>query len=163
MKFTPAGAGLFTQKKRPQPWLKASRGKTTCRPKSELGVSFLSVTCCAFLLPEVVNIDQMTATGHAKLSPSPLAPWLLSVMGTYASCAPAFLKRKERAMARRRRIQHKLSLPERLALYARAAREKASLLQPGAEKDELLRKAEQADTAAHLNEWASSHGLQPTK
>jgi hypothetical protein len=66
-------------------------------------------------------------------------------------------------MPQRRRIRQKLSLSERLALYGKAAREKASLLQPGAEKDELLRKAGLADTAAHLNEWASSPGLPPPK
>ncbi|MEH2569827.1 hypothetical protein [Bradyrhizobium sp. AZCC 2289] len=66
-------------------------------------------------------------------------------------------------MTTRRRFKQKLSLQERLALFAKAAREKASLLRPGAEKDELLRKARQADTAAHLNEWASSPGLQQPK
>ena len=66
-------------------------------------------------------------------------------------------------MSRRRRIEHKSSLTERLALYAKAAREKASLLQPGAEKDELLHKAGQADRAADLTEWANSPGLQPPK
>jgi hypothetical protein len=60
----------------------------------------------------------------------------------------------------RRRFKQKLSLQDRLALFAKAAREKASLLPPGAEKDELLRKAQQADTAVHLNEWANSPGLQ---
>jgi len=63
---------------------------------------------------------------------------------------------------RRRFIQH-LSLTDRLALFAKAAREKAALLPPGAEKDELLRKARQADTTAHLDEWANSPGLQPPK
>lgn len=66
-------------------------------------------------------------------------------------------------MTARRRLKHYLSLKERLALFAKAAREKASLLRPGAEKDELLRKARQADTAAHLEEWVDSPGLQPPK
>jgi hypothetical protein len=66
-------------------------------------------------------------------------------------------------MSIRRRYKPKLSLQDRLALFAKAAREKASLLPPGAEKDELLFKARQADTAAHLNEWANSPGLQPPK
>jgi hypothetical protein len=39
-----------------------------------------------------------------------------------------------------------LSFTDRLALFAKATREKASLLPPGAEKDELLRKAGRADT-----------------
>jgi hypothetical protein len=66
-------------------------------------------------------------------------------------------------MLRRRRIKQKLSLKDRLALFARAAREKASLLPPGAEKDELLRKARQSDTMAHLNDWLTSPGLWPPK
>jgi len=63
----------------------------------------------------------------------------------------------------RRRFKQNLSLQERLALYAEAARQKASLLRPGAEKEELLRKARQADTAAHLSGWVSSPGIQPPK
>jgi hypothetical protein len=59
--------------------------------------------------------------------------------------------------------RQKMTLQQRLALFAKAAREKASLLRPGAEKDELLRKARQADTAAHLGDWANSPGLQPPK
>ena len=66
-------------------------------------------------------------------------------------------------MQERRRFQQKLSLQERLALFAKAARQNAALLRPGAEKDELLLKARQADTAAHLNEWASSPGYQAPK
>jgi hypothetical protein len=59
-----------------------------------------------------------------------------------------------------RRFKHKQSsLEDQFASFAKAAREVAALLPPGAEKDELLRKARQADTAAHLNEWASSPGL----
>jgi hypothetical protein len=60
----------------------------------------------------------------------------------------------------RRHVKKALSLQDRLASYAKSAREVAALLPPGAEKDELLRKARQADTAAHLNEWANSPGLQ---
>jgi hypothetical protein len=66
-------------------------------------------------------------------------------------------------MITRRRFKQKLSLKDRLALFAKAAREKASTLAPGAEKDELLRKAAQADTTAHLDDWANSPGLQPPK
>jgi hypothetical protein len=64
-------------------------------------------------------------------------------------------------MTERRRFRQRLSLQERLASFAKAARKKASLLRPGAEQDELLRKARQADTAAHLTEWVNSPGLQP--
>jgi hypothetical protein len=53
----------------------------------------------------------------------------------------------------------KLSLEDRLALFAKAAREKAALLRPGAERDELIRKARQADTAAGLKHWLESPSL----
>ncbi len=66
-------------------------------------------------------------------------------------------------MQQRRRFQQDPSLQDRLAAFAHRARETASLLPPGAERDELLRKAGQADSAAHLAEWASSPGLQPPK
>ena len=66
-------------------------------------------------------------------------------------------------MFKRRRFKQTESLQERLASFANNVREKASLLPPGADKDELLRKARRADTAAHLNEWTNSCGLQPPK
>lgn len=46
---------------------------------------------------------------------------------------------------------------------AEELREKAGQLTPGAERDDLLRRAPQADTALHLDEWVHSHGLQPPK
>jgi hypothetical protein len=54
-------------------------------------------------------------------------------------------------MQQRRRFKQKQSLEAQLARYAKTARKVAALLPPGAEKDELLRKARQADTAAQLN------------
>ena len=66
-------------------------------------------------------------------------------------------------MASRRRFKQTRSLKDRLALFAKDAREKASSLPPGAEKDELLRKAGQAETTAHAVAWINSPGLQPPK
>ena len=66
-------------------------------------------------------------------------------------------------MTKRRRFKQQRSLQDRLTSFATLTREKASRLRPGAERDELLRKAQQAEDAAHLNEWASSPGLQPPK
>jgi hypothetical protein len=63
----------------------------------------------------------------------------------------------------RRFEQSSTSLKDRLAAIAKDVREKASLLQPGIEKDELLRKARQADVAYHLDDWANSPGLRPPK
>lgn len=66
-------------------------------------------------------------------------------------------------MSERRRVKQTTSLKDRLILFAEQVREKAAQLRPGAEQDALLKKARQADTAAHLNEWANSPELQPPK
>jgi hypothetical protein len=40
---------------------------------------------------------------------------------------------------------------------------KAAELRPSAERDHLLRRARQADTASHIDDWANSPGLRPPK
>jgi hypothetical protein len=67
------------------------------------------------------------------------------------------------AMPKRRRIKQLMSLKERLAAFAEEMREKATHAKVGAERDEFLRKARQAETASHADEWANSPGLQPPK
>ena len=64
-------------------------------------------------------------------------------------------------MQKRRRFKQKLLLVDRLVAWANELREKAASLPPGLERDELLRKARQADTASHLEGWVTSPGLQP--
>jgi hypothetical protein len=64
---------------------------------------------------------------------------------------------------RRRRTKQTTSFQDRLASFANEVREKASRLPAGAERDTLLKKAGCAETAAHLDEWANSSGLQPPK
>jgi hypothetical protein len=64
---------------------------------------------------------------------------------------------------KRRRFKQTDSLQVRLAAFAQDARDEAAKLPPGIERDEMLRKASHADTAAHLDEWANSPGLQPPK
>lgn len=66
-------------------------------------------------------------------------------------------------MKRRRRFKQTTSLQERLASYAQEARQKASQIRPGPEQDALLKKARQADVAAHLDDWANSPRLQAPK
>jgi hypothetical protein len=63
----------------------------------------------------------------------------------------------------RRRDKQTVSFEERLAQEAYRFREQAKTLPPGAEREELIRKARQAETASHLNEWLTSPGLQPPK
>ena len=64
---------------------------------------------------------------------------------------------------RRRRFKQTTSLHERLIAFAHETREKASSLPAGRERQDLLKRAGQADTAAHLEEWISTHELQPPK
>jgi hypothetical protein len=62
-----------------------------------------------------------------------------------------------------RRLKQTISLKDRLASFAKKTRERASLLPPGTEKDDLLMKARQADNASHLDDWVSSSGLRPPR
>ncbi|KRP91668.1 hypothetical protein AOQ72_32165 [Bradyrhizobium yuanmingense] len=53
------------------------------------------------------------------------------------------------------------TLEARLAAEAERLRQHASTLPPGAARDEILRKARQAETGSHMSEWLRSPGLQP--
>lgn len=64
-------------------------------------------------------------------------------------------------MIKRRRFKQTQSLQDRLAIFAKDARDKAEALPDGPEKEDLLKRARQADTASHIDEWANSTGLQP--
>lgn len=66
-------------------------------------------------------------------------------------------------MQDRRRLKQTLSLNDRLRLFSDQLKAKAAELRPGPEKDALLRRARQADTASHLDDWANSSGLQSPK
>jgi hypothetical protein len=60
-----------------------------------------------------------------------------------------------------KRLSELNSLEERLSEEAKRLREEAKLLPPGAKRDELIRKARQADTGSHMSEWLHSPGLRP--
>ena len=62
-----------------------------------------------------------------------------------------------------RSFRQSIPLKDRLALWATETRKLANKLPPGPERDELIRKASQADTASHLDDWANSPALQPPK
>ena len=66
-------------------------------------------------------------------------------------------------MQRRRRIKQTTSLSDRLKTFADELKTKAAQLRPGPEQDALLKRARQADTASHIDNWANSCGLQPPK
>lgn len=59
----------------------------------------------------------------------------------------------------RRRFKHTVSFGDRLAQEAERAEAEAKKLPAGVEREELLKKARQAETAMHINEWLASPGL----
>jgi hypothetical protein len=61
----------------------------------------------------------------------------------------------------RRRFKQTQSLEERLAEEAKRLRAEAKLLPPGTARDELIRRARQAETGSHMSEWLRSPGLRP--
>jgi hypothetical protein len=68
-------------------------------------------------------------------------------------------------MARQRKsTKQRITLDERLAEEARRFREAAEKQPPGTlARELLLRRARQAETASHMNNWLSSPGLAPPK
>jgi hypothetical protein len=64
---------------------------------------------------------------------------------------------------RRRRFKQYLSLHDRLTEWTNQVRERANGLPPGPEREAMLNKVQQADTASRLNDWVHSPGLQPLK
>lgn len=64
-------------------------------------------------------------------------------------------------MKKWRRFKLSETLEDRLAEEAVRLRDQAGKMKPGAERDELLRKARQCETGSHMSEWLRSPGLQP--
>ncbi len=64
---------------------------------------------------------------------------------------------------KRNRRKNAVSFDERLQRATAEAREAARKLPQGCERDALLKRARQTETAAHINEWLSSPGLQSPK
>jgi hypothetical protein len=64
----------------------------------------------------------------------------------------------------RKRVKHTATFEERLAAEAIKFKEAAEKQPPGSTARELLlRRARQAETASHINNWLRSPGLQPPK
>jgi hypothetical protein len=63
-------------------------------------------------------------------------------------------------MTQPRRFKQNISLKDRLTMWAKDVREQAAALPPGPERETLVKKARQAETASHLDNWANSPGLQ---
>lgn len=66
-------------------------------------------------------------------------------------------------MNTRRRFKQTTSLEERLAEQAQRLRKEAHGTPPGVARDKILRRARQAETAAHIQDWLGSPELQPPK
>lgn len=64
-------------------------------------------------------------------------------------------------MLMRHRSKQADPLEIRLAAEAQRLREEANALPPGAARDEMLRKARQAETGSQMSEWLRSPGLRP--
>jgi hypothetical protein len=69
---------------------------------------------------------------------------------------------KERVMERRR-FKRETPLDQRLEDHAKRLRKEAKGTPAGIKRDDLIRRARQAETAARMSEWLSSPGLQPPK
>jgi hypothetical protein len=66
-------------------------------------------------------------------------------------------------MLQGRRFKQVLSSKERLIEEAAQLREEAKALPPGPPRDDLLRKAQQNDLAAYLDDWARLARSEPPK
>ena len=66
-------------------------------------------------------------------------------------------------MQHRRRFAQQQSLDHRLTDEAQRLRKEAQAASPGIERERLVRRARQAETASHMSEWLSSRGLEPPK
>jgi hypothetical protein len=62
-------------------------------------------------------------------------------------------------VVRRNRKRQSVSFVERLQKVAQEAREEARRLPSGPDRDMLLKKANQAETAAHIDRWLGLPGL----
>jgi hypothetical protein len=62
---------------------------------------------------------------------------------------------------RRRSTPH--TFEERITAEKARLESQVARLKPGPERDGVLKKISQLETAAHINEWLSSPGLQPPK
>jgi predicted trehalose synthase len=66
-------------------------------------------------------------------------------------------------MQERRRFKQSATLEKRLTEEAVRLRREAEGIPPGVERERLVRRARQAETAAHMSEWLASPGLLPPK
>jgi len=72
-----------------------------------------------------------------------------------ADCAPAFLRAERSAhVFKRRRFKQEAPLQDRAVEWAKDIRKQADVMRPSPERDQLLKKLRQAETAMHLEDGA---------
>src|SRR6266498_3108327 len=89
-------------------------------------------------------------------------PWQLSVTRTLASRARLLIVWSS-AVQKRRRVKQTSPLDQRLADQAQRLREEAKGTPPGVDRERLLRRARQAEAAAHMEQWLTSPGVHAPK
>jgi hypothetical protein len=67
------------------------------------------------------------------------------------------------AVQKRRRVKQTSPLDQRLADQAQRLRKEAKGTPPGVERERLLRRARQAEAAAHMEQWLTSPGVHAPK
>jgi hypothetical protein len=77
-----------------------------------------------------------------------------------ASALPFYWKSGKERMMERRSFKPSASLDQRLEEQAKRLRKEAKGTPPGVEREKLIRLARQAETAAHIQQWITSPGLQ---
>jgi hypothetical protein len=73
---------------------------------------------------------------------------------------PPILERMEQRMPEHRRFTQAIPFEARFAEEAKRLRKEARGTPPGVERERLIRKARQAETATHIQKWLASPGLQ---
>jgi hypothetical protein len=85
------------------------------------------------------------------------------MMSNAGVCAQPSCYGKECAMQTRRRFKQTDSLLDRLSGFIAGLRQEAAGMQEGPEREKLLKKIRQAETASEIEGWANSPELQPPK
>jgi hypothetical protein len=60
-------------------------------------------------------------------------------------------------------MRHRMTLEQKWHQLSEAAKREAEKLPHGKEREALVRKARQLETASHINQWLSSPELRPPK
>jgi hypothetical protein len=76
---------------------------------------------------------------------------------------PPILKRMEQRMSEHRRFTQTIYPEQSLPEKAKRLCKQAQGTPPGIERERLVRRARQLETASRLNEWLTSRGLQAPK